>query len=97
MSVQVIEDVGDDGGVFDAGDDPHGPAAAAAGLDIDRKDALEPLCPSHRRMAFGGAARRRAPRRAGVTCARKLWLGAKTPLYVACLVFWILPGFVDSL
>ena len=25
---------------------------------------------------------RRGPRRAGVTCARRLWLGANTPLYV---------------
>jgi len=54
VSVQVIEDMFNDGGIFDASDDPHGTAAAGAGLDIDLEYAFEPLRPSHRSMAFGG-------------------------------------------
>ncbi len=35
--------------VFNAGDDFHGAAAAAAGLDVDIENTLEPLRPCHRR------------------------------------------------
>jgi hypothetical protein len=54
LSVEVIEDVGDDGGVFDASDDPHGAAAAGSGVDVDLEDAFKVLCPSHSRVVFGG-------------------------------------------
>lgn len=38
--------------VFDAGDDPQRPATGRAGLDVDAKDAFEPLRPSHRCSTF---------------------------------------------
>jgi len=61
LSVQVFEDLFNDGGVFDAGDDPHGIAAAGAGVDVDLEHAFEPLRPGHRGMAFdGGPGRARA-------------------------------------
>ncbi len=47
--LQVIEDLLDHHRVFDAGDDFHGTAAGAAGLDVDIEYTLEPLCPCHRR------------------------------------------------
>ena len=55
-ALEVIEDLFDDAGILDAGDDAHGPTATAAGLDVDRKDTPEPLCPRHGRMAFDGRA-----------------------------------------
>ncbi len=45
---QVIKDLLDYR-VFNAGDDFHGAAAAAAGLDVDIENTLEPLRPCHRR------------------------------------------------
>ena len=46
------EDLPDDLRVLDARDDAHRPTAGRAGLDIDPKDPLEALCPSHRGAAF---------------------------------------------
>lgn len=47
--LQVIKDLLDHYRVFNAGDDFHGAAAAAAGLDVDIENTLEPLRPCHRR------------------------------------------------
>src|SRR5690606_40863471 len=47
--LQVIKDLLDHYRVFNAGDDSHGAAAAAAGLDVDIENTLEPLRPCHRR------------------------------------------------
>jgi len=41
-------------GVFDAGDDPDGPAAVLTGLDIDVEDALQALCLWSGGVALGG-------------------------------------------
>ena len=38
--------------IFNAGNDPDSPAAATTDLNIDFKDPLELLCPSHCRMAL---------------------------------------------
>ena len=46
------EDLPDDLRVLDARDDAHRPTAGRADLDIDPKDPLEALCPSHRGAAF---------------------------------------------
>jgi hypothetical protein len=43
--LQVIKDLLDHYRVFNAGDDFHGAAAAAAGLDVDIENTLEPLRP----------------------------------------------------
>ena len=51
--IQVGEDLLDNLCVLDARDDPHHPAAGRTGLDVDPKDPLEPLRPSHRGAAFG--------------------------------------------
>ena len=51
--LEMFEDVTDDGGVFDTGDDLYGATAVLADFDVDLEDALEALCPSHRPMAFG--------------------------------------------
>jgi hypothetical protein len=50
----VIENLADDDGVFDAGDDLHGAAAGLAGRDVDVEYPLEALRPVHGGMAFGG-------------------------------------------
>jgi len=47
LSGQVFEDLFNDGGVFDAANDPHGAAAAGAGVDIDAEHALQALRPGH--------------------------------------------------
>ena len=44
--LEMVEDLADDHRVFDAGDDPHRPAADPTGLDVDAKYALQALCPS---------------------------------------------------
>ena len=72
--------------VFNAGDDFHGAAAAAAGLDVDIENTLEPLRPCHRRSPLCWCCRFIShpdlvalPRFAGVTNARCRLLGANTP------------------
>ena len=39
--------------IFEAGNQPHGPATGLAGLDIHFENALQSLHPSHRRVAIG--------------------------------------------
>ena len=53
--IQVGEDLGDDVGIFDTGNDTHCSGTDRAGLDVDPEDSLEALRPGHR-----GAARRAA-------------------------------------
>ena len=53
LRIQVCEDLIDDVGILDAGDDPHRPAAGRAGLDVDPEHPLEALRPGHRGTAFG--------------------------------------------
>ena len=43
----VLEDRGDDIGIFDAGDDAQRATALGAGLDVDGEDAFQALHPSH--------------------------------------------------
>ena len=43
----VLEDRGDDIGIFDAGDDAQRATALGAGLDVDGDDAFQALHPSH--------------------------------------------------
>ena len=42
-----------DGRILDAGDDLELPAAAPAGLDVDREHPFEPLCPGQRPLPVG--------------------------------------------
>lgn len=59
----MVENLADDDGVFDAGDDLHGATAGLAGFDVDVEHALHVLCPRHHGTAlhvdplFGGIAR----------------------------------------
>ena len=53
----MIQDLFDDGGVFDTGDDLHRAATLLTGFDIDRKYPFEALGPSHGSMALGGESR----------------------------------------
>ena len=46
-STNVLEDRGDDIGIFDAGDDAQFAAALGAGLDVDGEDAFQALHPGH--------------------------------------------------
>ena len=46
-STNVLEDRGDDIGIFDAGDDAQFAAALGAGLDVDGEDAFQALRPGH--------------------------------------------------
>jgi hypothetical protein len=48
----VGEDLLDDVGILDTGDDSHRPAAGQARLDIDPEDPFQPLRPSHRLSAL---------------------------------------------
>jgi len=48
------EDLINDAGLFDGGDDSDGAAAVRAGFDVDFEYAPEPLRPCHRRPALGG-------------------------------------------
>jgi hypothetical protein len=50
------EDSADDVLILNTGDDPYGTTAAAANLDIDLENTLEPLGPGHRGMTLGGEA-----------------------------------------
>jgi len=50
--VQVGEDLVDDHGIFDTGDDSERTGALRANLDIDIEDTLQPLRPGHRGPAF---------------------------------------------
>jgi hypothetical protein len=47
LCIQVVENLLDDGRVFDAGDDLHRPTTLDAGLDVDVEDTLQALCPRH--------------------------------------------------
>jgi len=53
FTAQVIQDAVDGVLVFDAGDNPGSTSAPAADLDVYIEDALEPLRPSHYRVALG--------------------------------------------
>jgi hypothetical protein len=53
LRIQVCEDLLDDVGILDAGDDPHRPTAGRKGLDIDPEHPLEALRRGHRGAAFG--------------------------------------------
>ena len=46
-STNVLEDRGDDIGIFDAGDDAQFAAALGAGLDVDGEDAFQALHGGH--------------------------------------------------
>ena len=46
-STNVLEDRGDDIGIFDAGDDAQFAAALGAGLDVDGEDAFRAPHPGH--------------------------------------------------
>ena len=46
-SANVLEDRGDDIGIFDAGDDAQFAAALGACLDVDGEDAFQALHPGH--------------------------------------------------
>ncbi len=48
----MVENLADDAGIFNAGDDFHGTAAGLAGFDIDAEYPLEALCPGHGHMAL---------------------------------------------
>ena len=81
---EVFENVPDDGGILDAGDDAHVTAAAVTGLDVDVKHPFQALglrlmaaCRSSADRVFRVA--RPDPRPAGVTRARCLLWGANTP------------------
>jgi hypothetical protein len=43
--LEVFENLPDDGGVLDAGEDAHPAAAAETGLDVDAKHALQAVRP----------------------------------------------------
>ena len=45
--IEMVKDATGDGGVFDAGDDAHAPAAGFTGVDVDIERALEALRSSH--------------------------------------------------
>jgi hypothetical protein len=51
--IQVVEDLLDDGRVFDAGDDLYRSAALATSFDVEVEYALQALCPRHRSVALG--------------------------------------------
>ncbi len=55
---QVLQDLPDDLGILDAGNDLYRSTAEFAVLDVDRKDALQALCPAHRRSTSRAASRR---------------------------------------
>lgn len=63
--MQVVENLADDDGIFDAGDDLHGAAAGLASGDVDVEHALEALCRGHGGMTFGGGLVRGFVRRVG--------------------------------
>jgi hypothetical protein len=51
--LEVRQDLRDDFGLLDAGNDPELPTTAGAGVDLDAKDALQALRPAHRHVARG--------------------------------------------
>jgi len=61
VAAEVLEYPFNERGFLGAGDHLELPAAAPAGLDVDGKDTLEPLCPSQGPLPVG--ARRLAGRR----------------------------------
>jgi hypothetical protein len=69
----VGEDLLDDVGIFDTGDDPHCPVAGRAGLDIDAKDLLEALRPGHCGAAYSGIRYRRKKTAEWCGLAVRLW------------------------
>jgi len=88
LFLQMYENLVNDHWIFNAGDDPHCPAACAASLDVDTEDSLEALRPGHCGPAFGGGVLLALvgrfgfappPPLAGVTNARCLLLGANRP------------------
>ena len=52
LHIQVGEDLGDDAGIFDAGNDSHCSGTDQPGLDVDPEDPLESLRPGHRGAAY---------------------------------------------
>ena len=62
----MVENLADDAGIFNAGDDLDGAAAGLSGLDVDVQYALQALRPGHCCSAFGGRCVFRPVRRAGL-------------------------------
>ena len=54
LAIQVIEDSGDDIGIFNASNDLHRATAEFAHLDIDAEYSFEAACPRHRAMLLCG-------------------------------------------
>lgn len=85
FAIQVIENLSDHHGVLDAGDDLHCTAAGLAGLDAEHpfQSLRLTLIDARRSAGVGGSSDTLVwlalPRFAGVTRARCLLLGAKTP------------------
>ena len=69
---------------FDAGDDPDGAPPQRVQVSISTWNTRLSRCAQvmaawRSAAVLGEPGPRRGPRRAGVTCARRLWLGANTP------------------
>ncbi len=52
----MVENLADDDGIFDAGDDLHGAATVRTGFDVDIEDPLQSLGPRHGGVVLGGYA-----------------------------------------
>ena len=52
----MVEDALDDGGVFDAGDDPEVGAASIADIEVDVEHAFQAPGPGHGGATLGGRA-----------------------------------------